>query len=365
MMNQALRMGALTLLVGVSGASSALAAAPAYGSLPTGRLTQTPTFAERPTSIGANEKVDGIHPAFSPDQNMLRGSMGTRYISVFGDKASAADFAAGRYTGVVRGRSSDYTAPRACFVTADGWRLRNDDRAWDQGGQAQPSIYSAVKGSVAAKQGTESGPTAIHAERLLLEGALLPGGPLPGAATRARLEVTDAWIDPQTLGVRLIGRATIPLTRVADGPEGLLVFAARQEDGSVHFVVKMPELDEQSFGFVGRHALIARGANMMSSDCGHARLTLRSARGGGEQGSVRIELAMRDGATKRNASTVEASDSPLRRLFVGAPEAPDEIREVRVRPLLVHLSASQTSSASEPLVSVSFGWQGRERRMQF
>jgi hypothetical protein len=39
-------------------------------------------------------------------------------------------------------------------------------------------------------------------------------------------------------------------------------------------------------------------------------------------------------------------------------------REARIRDLAVHLSVSKTSLDREPVVAVSFGWAGRERRQR-
>ena len=70
---------------------------------------------------------------------------------------------------------------------------------WPLSHEQQPSMQGVEKGSPAAQQYPDVGVRALHLETLKVEGA------------RATLAMTDAWVDPSTLGVRLIGESTLPL----------------------------------------------------------------------------------------------------------------------------------------------------------
>jgi hypothetical protein len=332
-------------------------AAPGYAALPVVELPEMPTLAQRPAQVSAQEKVDGIYTALPPDAQRNHGVKGLRYVSLFSSEDEAKAFRRAGFGPATPNKG----AVRACFTTADKWRLQSDERDWMLGAEERPSIHGVAPRSEAVKQYPDAGVNAVRMERLVVD-----------AGDAAKLEVTDAWIDPATTGVRLIGRATLPLVRVSEGPEGIAVYAARDASGKVHYVVRSPEEGDNSLAFRSRHKMMSRGSQMASSDCGHAHLVLRSTRGSGEQGAVRVELAMLDDAPKKPAATEPkaATDSPLKRLlFFGRggeqPAEPDQQpREARIRTLVVYLSVSQLTDEPQPIASVSFGWQGRERRMQ-
>jgi hypothetical protein len=57
-------------------------------------------------------------------------------------------------------------------------------------------------------------------------------------------------------------------------------------------------------------------------------------------------------------------DSPLQALLGNGDAAADRtVPELRVRPLTIHLSTSWAGKDNEPVISVTMGWAGRDRRM--
>jgi hypothetical protein len=112
--------------------------------------------------------------------------------------------------------------------------------------------------------------------------------------------------------------------------------------------------------------MVMRGGQMGNSDCGFARVSLRNAPGAGESGAMQIEVVL-----PGDKADAEQTERPIKRAALAAlfgkpfaPSKPPTPREIRVRTLKVHMSVSQSASGKEPVASVSFGWQGRERRMQ-
>jgi hypothetical protein len=168
---------------------------------------------------------------------------------------------------------------------------------------------------------------AVHSERLVeKDGAFA-------------LEVVDAFVDPATRGARTIAKTKIPLALVAKAMGGVRVFAARDErktgPASVTFVVTAPTGVE-----VGNALVSSRpdGSSSGHASCGHLRVALEApARAGGDSATVNVPTEL----------------PPLK--------STDTAKEKRVRDLSVFLSVSKTSRDKEPVVAVSFGWDGRER----
>ena len=336
----------------------ALAAGTTFERLPQGLLSTLPNGDTRPDEIPGREKVAGIYPAVPPDQYANYGIKGTRYVSLFTNEAEAEQYGAGNLgsalsaavAGLVEAaRPQELRPGPACFVVADQWQMQRGSDEWPLAFERQPSIQGVEKGSPAAQQFPDVGVQAVHLESLSVEG------------TKATLQMRDAWIDPGTSGVRLVAESKMPLQLVAEGPPGVKVFAAR-EDGNnvVHFVVQVLRADERSSMYVGNHMMLFRGGESGHSDCGHARISLQSAPASGDRGWVQLDLVLPADEEEPPAVEADAGDpsSPLG--GYGAMV----VKEVRIRTLQVHLAVSQASSDATPVVSVGFGWQGRERRME-
>jgi hypothetical protein len=348
------------LVCGVAGTTVgvdvARAATPGYSALPTGALSLAPGLGDKPEHIAPTEKVVGVYPALPPERYNKHSPHGSRYISVFTNEQQAKRFSA---DGGVRPAPDSLKQPQvasACVSVADHWHMKQGPQEWPLSFSAHASIHGVDRGSEAAKQYPNVGVRALHLEQLTF-----------GDGGKASLQMTDSWVDPTTMGVRLIGKSALPLEQVAQGPGGVRVFAARDSrNGGVHFVVHSPPGSERARNVVGRHMTVARGSRMSSSDCGHARLSLRTALGTGERGTVSIELVLsidEDDAKKNEAKSSVFKRSAFKALLGGKGAQP-AIKEVRVRTLLVHTSVSQTAGDAAPIPSVTFGWQGRERRMQ-
>jgi hypothetical protein len=57
-------------------------------------------------------------------------------------------------------------------------------------------------------------------------------------------------------------------------------------------------------------------------------------------------------------------DSPIQALLGDGDAAQDlTLPELRLRPLMVHFSTSWMTKDKEPVISVTMGWAGRDRKM--
>lgn len=329
-------------------AAAASARVPRFTALPVGPLERPPAQSLAPGSVSAKEHVKGIVLALQPVAEYAPGP--PKYAQIFSSQRDAKEF---------RGRG--FTAPGQKNVCFDVMQAFEGGSAgdWPPANTKHPTVMlkSAVPAAARSRGFHMGGVTAVHREELVMAGG------------HSKLLVTDAWIDPQTLGVRLIGSHTLPLRRVATGPGNVAVYAFR--DGhDVHFIVTPPEppkmardkqglvagvkgmlhLPSSSIGmasmFVSRmtRQLTVSGSdgNMGSSDCGHLRVRLSATPGHGEAATVLARVAL----------PPLGSDDP-------------KTREVRLRSLAIQLSISQTPSESTPALSVSFGWAGREHTQAF
>jgi hypothetical protein len=323
-------------------ASSASADGTTYPSLPSGSLAP-PRADAKPAEVGVRERVAGVFATTPHGSSDEGGVKGVRYVSLFSNLKDARAQAGSQVAQLVK-HLVDRTmpdvalasAPRACFTVVDHWQLEQlGDNGWPMTYVREPSMHGFEKGSPAEKQFPEAGVRAVRREQLVVTG---------DAAT---LEGTDFWLDPGTLGARPIQSATLPLERLASGPGGVHVFAARDEDqAAVHFVVQMPDFDETVAMHLGRHAQLLRGDDNGYSDCGHARMRLRAAPGSGEMATMQLDVVV----------------------ATGEPEQTDEHgnkrRELRVRSLVIHVGLSQDADGAHPVPTVSFGWVNRERRLE-
>jgi hypothetical protein len=176
--------------------------------------------------------------------------------------------------------------------------------------------------------------TAVHSERIVEEGG------------RVTLETADAWVDPRSRGVRLIGRASVALAPIATLLGGTRVFAARDADGaSVHVVLVTARgprtLQEGTFAIVD--------ANVSHTACDHMRVTIKAEKGQGHAASF-VSNVLLPPLEGEKAPEPKAAASPF-----------GSRSEARLRPMHVSASVTWPSRDKDAFLSVSAGWDSRER----
>jgi hypothetical protein len=288
-----------------------------FSSLPAGTVSLPPR-ARTPASIPGRERVPGFVVVA---EKKGRGD----YVSVVASARRAKQISDGMGFG-----DDTSLAGEACFTQGQ------DSRRGRDGGEAEtswlPNLQQLVVLSTSTQQGQHPTVEAMHSERIVEEGG------------HVTMETVDAWVDPLTRGVRLIGRATVPLELIASTFGGNRVFAVRDKE-VVHVVLVTPRERTRR----AREALFAvAGGDVFNSGCDHLRVTLKAEKGQGETASfisvVELPSLVGDpGAAKGKAA------------------APGVVETTRVRPMHIHASASWAIRDKEPLLSVSAGWDGRER----
>ncbi len=293
----ALALGAVLLATASRGSA---ADGPTFSSLPSGKVAPPPK-GKAPGRIGAGEKVPGF---FLTLQHREVVTVSTRKMAKH------------RFEGL-----GENPAGEACFTQS--LQQPEGDPSWDPTVQPMLSIMARGSGAVV---------TAVHSERISDDGG------------RLSLETVDAWVDPVTRGARLIGRGRMALQPLSTSLGGGRLYAARDGD-AVHFVfVEAKDRQHMSSLFVTANDEISA-----ASGCEHLRATLKTEKGQGRTATFvsAVELP-----------SLDASDAPeLSAVLLGGSGA----KQVRVRPVHVQASVSWTHRETEPLVTVSSGWESREQ----
>jgi hypothetical protein len=308
-----------------------------YHALPEGHMARMPSRAERPESIPAGMKAPGIF-AVRGD----RRGMPAEYtmVSVVGSEAMARSIQG-------KGSGSEDEKAAAC-VTTDRRDADDEDAPWQGGGSTRDQIAWQITHTARSKRFGDRNPRvqAAHVERL----ARSPDG------KTATLDWADAWLDASTGGAKPIAKGSMSLTRVAMGPTGLEVFAARDE-GLVHFVVRNGDIEGGDESGMRRmfgkqlQAVVPDNLGGLMTDCGFMRVTLPAAAASDQMATLQTQALL---PPLHPPPPVDENADPIARMRA--------LRETRRRELRVNVSSTQATADPEPLVSVSFGWGGKEER---
>jgi hypothetical protein len=355
----------LAVLAGSLFSTPAAADTLKFASLPTGAITQHPT-GDPPKQVPATERVPGFFVGKPPPSRTANGRIS--FVMIFATDKEARDFS------TERGRFFNGEGPSdVCF----------SERAVDididePGGPAEwnPSLEPAVqvaphfqpnmrKKALKAMRPSDIPRkfevTAVHQERFVDQGNGM-----------AQIDMVDAWVDPATRGARLIGRASLPLQKVGEAPGGLVIYGAKERT-HVQLVIRRARpsegddgaptsMEEMRRAQLRRMPLIVEASSGAhdASNCGFTRVQLHAEKGVGEMAQLETTVL----TTSPPEEQPPRKDSPLQALLGDGDAAQDlTLPELRVRPLTIHLSTSWTSKDKEPVISVTMGWAGRDRRM--
>lgn len=350
-----LALGTTLALALVASASAAApeAAPPRYGQLVAGSPTQIP-MKKTPAAIGGREKAPGIFPQKS-DQS-------------YGPNIQATEVAELPATDLPAEGAPERTQLRTCFSETyhrDLETLRQqagEGLDWIDAATLSPSLTLYKKTSDMPNGGV----TAIHSERFEEgdEGPALAGREKRGP----RLEMTDAWVDPVTRGARVIAQKSMPLSLVAKSSFGVRVYASRDDAAAtkkVQFVLVPDDRNRavttQLFGVRN-----ASDGGMVQSGCGHLRIGM-PIDDEGSTARLRTTVLIEEAPAAEKGGADEVVAVPRFKGRFGKRRmrtAPPQVRESKVRDLVTQVSLSRTSRDPEPVISVSFGWDGRESTAQ-
>jgi hypothetical protein len=290
-----------------------------------------------PDLVKASERVAGfviVPPPAEQQKQIVRYGQDYGFAYLFPDAERARQYRASRPVDA---------PPNVCFSEA-GPDASGEDEDGADGAPSTPAWSSSGTSQTTLQWRASDPRTAVHAMHSEVFVAESDG--------RASLRIVDAWVDPRTRGARLIGRSTLPLSRIYTGPNGLELYAAR--DGSaVQVVVRAAgRADGSVVSALERSArnltMILPDGNVAGTDCGHVRIALKPSPGSAQMAILQSVAFLHPLATP-GAPVV---DEPK----LQAPES------FRRRPFQLSVSASQSTTDPRPVLSVAAAWIGRELR---
>jgi hypothetical protein len=294
-----------------------------------------------PKLVEGRESVGGfvvVPPPPAQQQRMARFGEGYHAAYLFADAERAKQF--------LNSRSVDRT-PGVCFTEADPQAMSDEDEAEGPARSQSAAEWSPSSTSQTTFQWRggdgQAAVHAVHSEAFVSEGE-----------GRGSLRIVDAWVDPRTRGVRLIGRSTLPLSRIFSGPNGLELYAAH--DGTaVQIVVRASGGDgpnDPARADLLNLAAVLPDGTVTGSDCGHVRFTLRPSPGDAQMATLQsvasLSPLVAGGVSPQPSASVEQAAKPA--------------QEARRRPFQLSVSASQSTSDPRPVLSIAIAWLGREQR---
>jgi hypothetical protein len=326
-----------SLPVFAADAPSAITPPPAalWRSLPKVALSRIPSAKSAPAALPGSQRAEGV---WVVKPKWMQSRDDTAFASIVGSEVLAKELRTGQYSA----HDND-----VCITTSGMTSTGDDDEHasdWSSQMQSQAQInWQPPHSTDNAWLATHHPPrvTAVHFERLV-----------QGEDGSATLEYRDAWVDPVTLGSRLIGKGALPLARVATGPTGLAVYAAREKD-AVELVVRAGASPSNEPGVSqvvhNISAQLPLPFNFGQSDCGFLRTALPVDESDGAE-MLTITTEAITGFTDRAPGPAGPTMRP---------------RTARKRALLVHASATRSSADPDPVLSIALGWSGREDEFQF
>lgn len=350
-------------------ATASAASTPAYSALPSGSMTPPPKD-KAPVRVPKTEHVEGFAVADPPKRQLGEGGKITNVV-VFASASDAQDYTAGKPGAFFGGRGS---VDNVCFARrsqrgfvdegSSEWAFDMEPTSRISAPWKPPPPPPKGQKPVAGKSSFspslgEMEVTAVHQEHFVAEG------------NKARIETTDAWIDPVTHGVRLIARSTLALERIGTA-QGVTLFAARG-DKALHVVARRekpsdtpehPPSSSREFRMANlmRMPLMVQKSDGQTdaSQCGFAHVSLKTSKGNAEMATFETQAIFVDTPDPKKNEKANDTEDVLKAMI--RPQQ-DEEPEVRLRPLRATVSSTWGSKDKEPVISVSFGWAGRERQM--
>jgi hypothetical protein len=368
------------LVAAVSSQDVARADTVPFATLPVAPALAKVEPASPPEKILATEHTDGLYPAILPEaQRKASELQGYRQVQVFGTEREAQAYAA---DGTLTSKVAALGAGARTCLTSGGTLLPHLSLYFRTKPYVEPKPSPATIARLVrmhrwppppvkpSKEVPKDTVELIHVERLTRAG---------DAAT---LETTEAFIDLQTMGTRFVSKSSTRLVKVATGPNSLGVYAARDEKGASQFLVTNPELpptavEEDRQAQVERlqataNRLVAQMPSGVAAEtgCGYLRFALAAKPGAGQMATVLATAFLPPGNDPDDGgapdeSRFESEDLSEEQIKAAREELRRESRSQRARTVAVNLSFSQMETEPAPLLSVTFGWVGKDQQLRF
>ncbi len=296
----------------------------AKANLAKGALSLPKTSVGSPKSIPASERLDGFFVEV-PD-HLAQMKEAPRYVQIWGSKADRDE----------RNRGNPRPGNPTCFMNA--YPSGSTEVNWSGSLNTSTTVQNyAQAGYGAPGYGSVQ---LVRSERIVSE-----------TADKLSYEVTLAWVDAETQGVRLASKQTLDMSLVRELPGKVRVWGAASDD-QMTFVVRRARHEKERFFFGPLMVTVNGVQTMSSSDACPVVFSLKAQKGVAASAIVHLETLL-DVQEANNDSSF-----PIPQMVSAGPAG---MREAKVRAMRIGISSTWMSSDPEPVLSVSSGWAGRER----
>lgn len=304
-----------------------------FEKLPKGAL-EVPTSVTLPKSIPASEKVDGFYVELPPGMQGIARGNGPTYAQVFASKEEAA----------ARNTGNQTAEPAACFQSA--YPSYANEINWSGSLGTSTTVQNYLHANYGGNQ--YGSVQMVRSDRIVKEDG-----------DKLTCEIRFAYVDAETLGVRLFKKSSFEMIKLDDLPGKVSVWGTKSDD-QVMFMVRRQRHDKERF-FFGPLMVNLNGQQVLSSSESCPILfSLKSGKNVATNAVVQVD-AILDIQDVSSDSSGEGGGFIASLPQQASPFAPAGQREAKVRPMRIGLSSSWMSQDSEPVISVSHGWSGKVR----
>lgn len=300
--------------------------------LPNGRMSMPRSAYSIPSSIPAGEKLEGFFVEVPGHFAQMKEA--PHYVQLW---SSQADRDARSQGQVVEG------AP-TCFMNA--YPSGGSDVNWSGSLNTTTTVQNYARSGSSAYGNVQM----VRSERIKSE-----------TPTQLTYEITFAYVDSVTQGVRLHSRQTMDMALVRELPGKVKVWGTQvggEGGDEAMFLVRRERHEKERF-FFGPLVVTVNGAHSSSaSDACPVTFTLSSKKGVAASAVVHVEtlLGIED-VSRDDESGFDAGMAMLQ----GEARQANGPREAKLRPMRIGVSSTWMSQDVRPVLSVSHGWAGRER----
>lgn len=321
-------LAAVALVPGVSRAERAPAVS-LTEKLPKGAKIVVPTSTSTmPKSIPAAEKVEGFY--VEVPEHLKRQPDPYRYVMVSGSKEQSE----------ARNRGTMLAGAPTCFTTSYPSGGTEVNWSGSLGQSATVQNYARNNYGYGNQYGSIQ---LVRSERILKE-----------TKDKLTYEVKVAYVDAETMGVRLVTNTTSEFSLVKELPGKLKVWGMKSDD-QVTFLVRRERHEKERFHF-GALSVMTNGSHSMSSSEGCPVIfNLKTGKGIATSAVVQTETVL-----EVKGVDEDESNKPGVLSLRGALPAFGQ-QEAKLRPIRIGFSSTWMSQDTKPVVTVSHGWAGKER----
>ncbi len=297
--------------------------------LPTGKL-EYPTTWSPPKSIPASEKVEGFY--VEVPEHLKRSTDPYRYVMVSSSKEQSE----------ARNRGNSLSGAPTCFTTAHP--SMGNDLNWSGGLAVSATVQNYARANYG--YGSQFGSVQmLRSERVVKE-----------TADKMTYEIKVAYVDAETMGVRLVSSTTVDFALVKELPGKLKVWGAKST-GEATFLVRRDRHEKERFHSSHLTVLINGSHSTSGSEGCPVTFSLKTGKNVAVNAVVQTETLLEVKNVKEEEEDGKRGIMPS---LQGALPSFGQ-HEARLRPIKIGFSSTWMSQDTKPIVTVSHGWAGKER----